>query len=340
MRNMIKTVIVAAAVVAGRSARGAPRPSCASSRRSRRSPISAARWAATGSTSRRCRAATRTRTSSRPSRRWCSRSTAPTRWSTSGSIWRSAGCRRWCSSRATGASSADSPATSTRRRRSARGRPERAVRSAARARATSTRSATRTTGSRPRTRAPSRGCWPSASPRSTRRARPRTRPSSRASRRGWRPRRRSGKPRRRRCKGTRIVTYHKSWSYVARWLGLEEVGYIEPKPGIPPTANHTAQLVELMKKNGVRLVVVESFYPSTMAQLRRRQRQGAPGRRAVERRRDARDQDLLRPGRRGDRGAQEPADAHTARARARTWTSAAPALTSASLHSLNVAPVV
>ena len=68
-------------------------------------------------------------------------------------------------------------------------------------------------------------------------------------------------------KGTRIVTFHKSWSYVAHWLGMEEVGYIEPKPGIPPTANHTAQLVELMKKNGVRLVVVESFYPSTMAKF-------------------------------------------------------------------------
>ena len=68
-------------------------------------------------------------------------------------------------------------------------------------------------------------------------------------------------------RGTRIVTFHKSWSYVARWLGLEEVGYIEPKPGIPPTANHTAQLVEVMKKTGVRLVVVESFYPSTMARF-------------------------------------------------------------------------
>ena len=68
-------------------------------------------------------------------------------------------------------------------------------------------------------------------------------------------------------RGTRIVTYHKSWSYVARWLGLEEVGFIEAKPGIPPSPNHTAQLVELMKKTGVRLVVVESFYPSTMARF-------------------------------------------------------------------------
>jgi zinc/manganese transport system substrate-binding protein len=68
-------------------------------------------------------------------------------------------------------------------------------------------------------------------------------------------------------RGTRVVTYHKSWSYVAHWLALEEVGYIEPKPGIPPTANHTAQLVELMKKVGVKLVIVESFYPNTMARF-------------------------------------------------------------------------
>jgi len=68
-------------------------------------------------------------------------------------------------------------------------------------------------------------------------------------------------------RGTKIVTYHKSWSYVSRWLGLEEIGYVEPKPGIPPTANHTAQLVELMKKSGVRLVIVESFYPNTMAKF-------------------------------------------------------------------------
>jgi zinc/manganese transport system substrate-binding protein len=68
-------------------------------------------------------------------------------------------------------------------------------------------------------------------------------------------------------RGTRIVTFHRSWSYVARWLGLEEVGTIEPKPGTPPAASHTAQLVELMKKSGVKLVVVESFYPNAMARF-------------------------------------------------------------------------
>lgn len=72
-------------------------------------------------------------------------------------------------------------------------------------------------------------------------------------------------------KGQKVVTYHKSWSYVARWLGLDEVGYIEPKPGIPPTANHTAQLIQFMKQQGVKLIIVESFYPSSLASIIGRQ---------------------------------------------------------------------
>jgi zinc/manganese transport system substrate-binding protein len=68
-------------------------------------------------------------------------------------------------------------------------------------------------------------------------------------------------------RGQKLVTYHKSWSYLATWLGLVEVGYIEPKPGIPPTANHTAQLIQLMKQQGVTLIVLESFYPSSLANI-------------------------------------------------------------------------
>ncbi|HJZ84512.1 MAG TPA: metal ABC transporter substrate-binding protein [Polyangia bacterium] len=68
-------------------------------------------------------------------------------------------------------------------------------------------------------------------------------------------------------RGVRVVSYHKSWSYVARWLGLEEVGYIEPKPGVPPSTQHTAMLIELMRKDGVRSVLEESFYPRNLAQV-------------------------------------------------------------------------
>lgn len=68
-------------------------------------------------------------------------------------------------------------------------------------------------------------------------------------------------------KGVKIVSYHKSWSYVAKWLGLQEVGYIEPKPGIPPTGSHTAQLIGAMTSSKVRLVLVESFYPTNLARF-------------------------------------------------------------------------
>jgi zinc/manganese transport system substrate-binding protein len=68
-------------------------------------------------------------------------------------------------------------------------------------------------------------------------------------------------------RGAKIVSYHKSWSYFANWLGLQEVGYIEPKPGVPPSTQHTAQLIALMRKQGVRFVLEESFYPRNLPQL-------------------------------------------------------------------------
>jgi zinc/manganese transport system substrate-binding protein len=66
-------------------------------------------------------------------------------------------------------------------------------------------------------------------------------------------------------KGVKVVTYHKSWSYVAGWLGLVELGYIEPKPGTPPSAEHTSRLVAAMRAAGVKLVIHEDFYPSSLA---------------------------------------------------------------------------
>ena len=340
MRNMIKTVVVAAAVAAGGWAR-APRPSCASSRRSRRSPISAARWAATGSTSRRCRAGTRTRTSSRRSRRWCSRSTAPTRWSTSGWIWRSAGCRRWCSSRATGRSSAGNRATSTRRRRSAP-RTSRTCRPISCARSgdihplgnphywippKNARAIARLLAERFTALDAERGGHVQGRARALRGA---------AGREGEGMGSRGGAAARARgsSRSTRAGRTSRAGS------GLEEVGYIEPKPGIPPTANHTAQLVELMKKIGRAAGRRRVVLPEHDGEVRRRQRQGPPGRCALERRRDARDQDLLRPGRRGDRGAQGRLTL-TRRGRGRgRGRRRRRRCTSASLHSLNVAPVV
>ena len=65
--------------------------------------------------------------------------------------------------------------------------------------------------------------------------------------------------------GWKIVIAATVWTYVTAWLGLVEVGYIEPKPGTPPSADHTARLIATMRAEGVRLVIHEDFYPSSMA---------------------------------------------------------------------------
>jgi ABC-type Zn uptake system ZnuABC Zn-binding protein ZnuA len=61
-------------------------------------------------------------------------------------------------------------------------------------------------------------------------------------------------------KGTRIVTYHRSWTNFMERFGLVVMGYVEPKPGIPPSPSHTLDLVQDMKAQGVKLVVVEPYF--------------------------------------------------------------------------------
>jgi len=61
-------------------------------------------------------------------------------------------------------------------------------------------------------------------------------------------------------KGTKVVTYHRSWPNFMERFGLEVMGYVEPKPGIPPSPSHTIELIEDMKKQGAKLIVVEPYF--------------------------------------------------------------------------------
>lgn len=61
-------------------------------------------------------------------------------------------------------------------------------------------------------------------------------------------------------KGTKIVTYHRSWPNFMDRFGLDVIGYVEPKPGIPPSPTHTMELIAEMKRQGVKLVVMESYF--------------------------------------------------------------------------------
>ena len=61
-------------------------------------------------------------------------------------------------------------------------------------------------------------------------------------------------------RGLEIVTYHRSWSSFAERFGLDVVGYVEPKPGIPPSPAHTRDLMQLMVQHQVKLVIVEPYF--------------------------------------------------------------------------------
>jgi zinc/manganese transport system substrate-binding protein len=61
-------------------------------------------------------------------------------------------------------------------------------------------------------------------------------------------------------KGTKVVTYHRSFPNFAKRFGLDIIGYVEPKPGIPPSPQHTLDLQQEMKRQNVKLVLVEPYF--------------------------------------------------------------------------------
>ena len=65
----------------------------------------------------------------------------------------------------------------------------------------------------------------------------------------------------------KVVVYHRSFIYLESWLGLTEVGALEPKPGIPPDPAHVAQIMVLMKSQGVKAILEEEYYPMATGKL-------------------------------------------------------------------------
>jgi zinc/manganese transport system substrate-binding protein len=68
-------------------------------------------------------------------------------------------------------------------------------------------------------------------------------------------------------KGAPIITFHKSWPYFAKRYELEVLGYVEPKPGIQPTPQHTLELIRLAESKGVKLILMENFYDDRYPRL-------------------------------------------------------------------------
>jgi zinc/manganese transport system substrate-binding protein len=63
-------------------------------------------------------------------------------------------------------------------------------------------------------------------------------------------------------KGMKIVTYHRSWANFVDRFKLDVIGYVEPKPGVPPSPQHTIDLMGEIKRQGVKILLVEPYFDS------------------------------------------------------------------------------
>jgi zinc/manganese transport system substrate-binding protein len=61
-------------------------------------------------------------------------------------------------------------------------------------------------------------------------------------------------------RGRKVVTYHRSFPNFAKHFGLNVIGYVEPRPGIPPTPSHTLELIQLMKRENCKVILVEPYF--------------------------------------------------------------------------------
>jgi ABC-type Zn uptake system ZnuABC Zn-binding protein ZnuA len=61
-------------------------------------------------------------------------------------------------------------------------------------------------------------------------------------------------------RGHKVVTYHRSWPNFCDHFGLVVVDYVEPKPGIPPSPVHTLEVINTMKREGIKLILVEPYF--------------------------------------------------------------------------------
>lgn len=68
-----------------------------------------------------------------------------------------------------------------------------------------------------------------------------------------------------------VVAWHTSWRYFAEYNGMDIVGFIEPKPGIPPSPSHLLELIRTVKRTGAKVIIKEPWYDLKTAQIVARQ---------------------------------------------------------------------
>src|SRR5262249_38160913 len=67
-------------------------------------------------------------------------------------------------------------------------------------------------------------------------------------------------------KGQTVVAYHDSWPYFAHRFGLNINVFLEPKPGIPPSPSHLAEVIDQMKTQHIKAIIVEPYHDRKIAE--------------------------------------------------------------------------
>lgn len=61
-------------------------------------------------------------------------------------------------------------------------------------------------------------------------------------------------------RGRKIIAYHKNWIYLTDLFGMEIVDYVEPKPGIPPSARHVHHLIHDIQNEGIQVLLAATYF--------------------------------------------------------------------------------
>src|SRR5437773_2161309 len=67
-------------------------------------------------------------------------------------------------------------------------------------------------------------------------------------------------------KGQHVVAYHDSWPYFAHRFGISIDIFLEPKPGIPPSPSHLAEVIDQIKAQHIKAIIVEPFHDRKIAE--------------------------------------------------------------------------
>jgi zinc/manganese transport system substrate-binding protein len=70
-----------------------------------------------------------------------------------------------------------------------------------------------------------------------------------------------------RFKNTKVIAYHNEWPYFEQRFGLKIVDFLEPKPGIPPTPSQLAKIINIMKREQIKIIINSPYFTAESADL-------------------------------------------------------------------------